>query len=150
MLRRPTLVTRLTQFEHVSQHVATSHVFLRRCLTSLGVVVVLLSASLLVGAAGYTLLEKDPIAGLYDAAMIMSGMGPVNHPAGPWGKFLASLYALYSGLLLAVVTGSFWHPSCTVSFTICISKVSLGRSPRKNRVLCRADARPGLTSAMGH
>jgi|SRR6187455_3639630 hypothetical protein len=104
------LVTRLTQFEHVSKPVAPFNEFLRRWLFSLGVVVAILSVSLVVGAAGYALLEKDPIAGFYDAAMIMSGMGPVNHPAGPWGKSLASIYALYSGLVLAVVMGILLAP----------------------------------------
>jgi hypothetical protein len=51
-----------------------------------------------------------PSDALYDAAMIMSGMGPVHHPAGSWGKLFASLFAVYSGLLLAVVTGILLAP----------------------------------------
>jgi hypothetical protein len=98
---------RLTQFEHVSQPVASLHVFFRRYLDSLGFVGVLLLVSLLVGAAGYW-LSLDALHrsnAFYDAAMIMSGMGPVDHPAELSGKIFASLYALYSGLLLAVITG---------------------------------------------
>ena len=111
---------RLTQFEHVSKPLASPQEFVRRWLTSLGVVVVLLLLSLLAGAAGYSLFEMKPIDttgasyglsdALYDAAMIMSGMGPVHHPAGVCGKLFASLFAMYSGLLLAVVTGILLAP----------------------------------------
>ena len=40
-----------------------------------------------------------------NAAMILSGMGPVAPLEGAWAKVLAGAYALYSGLLLIGVSG---------------------------------------------
>lgn len=40
----------------------------------------------------------------YNASMIISSMGPVNHPPTPGGKLLASAYAVFCGaFFLAII-----------------------------------------------
>jgi hypothetical protein len=45
-----------------------------------------------------------------NAAMILSGMGPLSPPQTTGGKLFAGLYALYSGLALIVATGIILAP----------------------------------------
>ena len=67
---------------------------------------VLIGASLLAGMVGYVCFEgmswTDAFA---NAAMILSGMGPLSPLQTPGGKIFAGAYALYSGLVLVVATG---------------------------------------------
>jgi hypothetical protein len=85
--------------------------FLRRVarsgLAALAAVVV----SLVVGMAGYHWTEGMPwIDAFVNAAMILSGMGPVGdlHTAG--GKIFAGCYALYSGLALITIAAILLAP----------------------------------------
>ena len=70
-----------------------------------GYAAALVGASLLMGMAGY-----HWVAGLawvdafQNAAMLLSGMGPVGELATSRGKIFAGLFALYSGLVFLVVT----------------------------------------------
>jgi hypothetical protein len=71
----------------------------------------LIGVSLLVGMAGYHYLEGLPwIDAFVNAAMILSGMGPVS-PLQTFGsKLFAGLYALYSGLIVIVAAGVLFAP----------------------------------------
>ena len=67
--------------------------------------------SLLVGMVGYHWTEGMPwIDAFVNAAMILSGMGPVGdlHTAG--GKVFAGCYALYSGLALITIAAILLAP----------------------------------------
>jgi len=58
-------------------------------------------ASLVMGILGYHFLESlSWIDSLLNASMILGGMGPVNPLQTNAGKIFASLYALYSGIVL--------------------------------------------------
>jgi hypothetical protein len=71
----------------------------------------LLGASLLMGVAGYHIFENLPwIDSFLNASMILGGMGPVNELHTEAGKLFASLYALYSGLILLVFAGIIFTP----------------------------------------
>src|SRR4029077_2905352 len=72
----------------------------------------LIGVSLLAGMAGYRWLEgMEWIRGFANAAMILSGMGPLA-PLETWsGKLFAGLYALYSGLVLIVAAGIIFAPA---------------------------------------
>ncbi len=71
----------------------------------------LVSVSLLAGMAGYHFLESMSwIDAFVNAAMILSGMGPLATPQTFAGKLFAGLYALYSGLLVIVATGILLAP----------------------------------------
>jgi hypothetical protein len=56
--------------------------------------------------AGYGYFERMGWADAFaNAAMILSGMGPLSPLQTTGGKVFAGLYALYSGLMLIVATG---------------------------------------------
>jgi hypothetical protein len=62
--------------------------------------------SLAVGMVGYAHFEGLPwLDAFLNAAMLLGGMGPVESPATPMGKFFAGVYALYSGLVFLVLAG---------------------------------------------
>ena len=71
----------------------------------------LVLASLSIGVLGYHTLEGLAwIDALLNASMILGGMGPVDTLRTPGGKLFASLYALYSGLVLLVAAGILFAP----------------------------------------
>ena len=45
-----------------------------------------------------------------NAAMILGGMGPVDHLYTPTAKWLAGCYALFSGLVFLVIAGAMLAP----------------------------------------
>ena len=66
----------------------------------------LIFISLLLGMAGYHFFERMKWIDAFDnAAMILSGMGPLSVPQTWCGKLFAGVYALYSGLVLIIATG---------------------------------------------
>lgn len=80
--------------------------FVRRVLLHGMLGLVLLVASLAFGVAGYMLLEDMALVdAVLNAAMILGGMGPVATLATPAGKYFASFYALFSGVVFLVVAG---------------------------------------------
>jgi hypothetical protein len=72
----------------------------------------LIAFSLLAGMAGYHYyVEGLPwLDAFSNAAMILSGMGPLAQPQTPGGKVFAGLYALYSGLAVVLITGITFAP----------------------------------------
>jgi hypothetical protein len=72
---------------------------------------VFIGMSLLVGMAGYHWLERMAWVDAYaNAAMILSGMGPLDPPKTDAGKVFAGTYALYSGLAVLVVAAVMLTP----------------------------------------
>lgn len=98
-------------FEHRSEPLLHWPLFLRRllCSTSLGLFLVALS--LFAGMLGYHHFESlawlDAFA---NAAMILSGMGPLAQPQTTGGKLFAGFYALYSGLAVVMIAGIIFAP----------------------------------------
>ena len=79
---------------------------------------VILSFSLIMGTLGYMYwFNLGWVDGIYNASMILAGMGPVNEASNDGGKLFASFYAIYSGVaflstaavLLAPVLHRFLH-----------------------------------------
>jgi hypothetical protein len=71
----------------------------------------MLGVSLGAGVLGYHLLEGlSWVDSLLNASMILGGMGPVDtlHTAG--GKLFASVYALFSGILVLAVASVLFAP----------------------------------------
>ena len=61
--------------------------------------------------AGYSYFESMSFADAYvNAAMILSGMGPVGNLQTDGGKIFAGCYALYSGLTLVAALGIMFAP----------------------------------------
>jgi hypothetical protein len=97
--------------EHKSDPVLPWPLFVRRMLLSLGVGAGLIVLSLGVGMVGYHYFEGLEWVDAYlDAAMILSGMGPLTHPQSVAGKIFAGLYALYSGFAVLAIAGIAFGP----------------------------------------
>jgi hypothetical protein len=85
--------------------------FWRRTLVHTGIAFGLLGASLLFGVWGYEHYEHLPWRdALLNAAMLLGGMGPVDTNLSEPGKVFASIFALYSGLVVIAVTGLLLGP----------------------------------------
>jgi hypothetical protein len=90
---------------------AARNVLARRLSISVFVAGLLIGLSMLGGVAGYHFFEQMPwIDAFVNAAMILSGMGPVKELQTSGGKLFAGCYALYSGLVLILVTGFILAP----------------------------------------
>jgi hypothetical protein len=93
-------------FEHHSQPLATQAEFAQRILRYGLVTAGIILFSLGVGMVGYHSFESlSWIDSLLNASMILGGMGPVNVLRTDAGKIFASLYALYSGIILLASVG---------------------------------------------
>ena len=101
----------LFRYEARHQPVLPRRKFARRLAWSFAAASLLVAVSLAGGMAGYHYIEGMPwIDAFANAAMILSGMGPLS-PLQTWGgKLFAGLYALYSGLVLIAVTGIILAP----------------------------------------
>ncbi|HEY2986385.1 MAG TPA: hypothetical protein VGL11_01590 [Candidatus Binatia bacterium] len=105
--------------------------FLRRLGRHATVALALVAGSLAVGIMGYHFLEHlDWIDALLNAAMILGGMGPVNEIHTAAGKIFASIYALYSGLIVLVVAGVLFAPIFHRFLHHFHLELEEGRSPR--------------------
>ena len=68
-------------------------------------------AGLAIGMAGYAFFEGMSFADAYvNAAMILSGMGPVQELKTTAGKFFAGSYAIFSGLIIVLAAGFILAP----------------------------------------
>ena len=84
----------------------------RRRLVSAGKLgLALIGVSLAIGMGGYMLLEDlDFVDAFLNAAMILSGMGPLHNPDSTAGKVFAGLYALYSGFAVLAIAAIMFAP----------------------------------------
>jgi hypothetical protein len=72
---------------------------------------ILIGVSLLGGMIGYRCTEgMDWLDAFANAAMILSGMGPLGPLQTSGGKLFAGCYALYSGLVLILAAGLLFAP----------------------------------------
>lgn len=96
----------VTQFEHRSQPVISHRKFLARMFIAIGLWMILAIVGLAIGIAGYTGLESMSFVDAYvNAAMILSGMGPMGELKTTAGKVFAGSYAIFSGLIIVIATG---------------------------------------------
>jgi hypothetical protein len=97
---------RFLHYETKQQPLLEQSAFLRRLLGNFAVASALIAASLVFGMAGYIVFEDmNLIDAFANAAMILSGMGPLGPLKTDAGKLFAGFYALYSGLALILATG---------------------------------------------
>lgn len=103
---------KLLHFERRTQPVAPKSTYRARVIRNLIIGAALIWLSLLAGAFGYHRLEGLPwIDAFLNAAMILGGMGPVASLATDAGKIFATVYALYSGLVLLLSAGIIMAPA---------------------------------------
>ena len=93
-------------FERRGQPVASRRKFLIRMAIAIGLWIVLTMAGLTIGIAGYAAFEGMSFVDAYvNAAMILSGMGPLGELKTTAGKIFAGSYAILSGLIIVIATG---------------------------------------------
>jgi FtsH-binding integral membrane protein len=98
-------------FEHRRQPVISRRRFIRRMFIVIGLWLALTLVGLVIGSAGYANLEGMSLVDAYvNAAMILSGMGPVVELKTTAGKFFAGTYAIFSGLVIVIATGFILAP----------------------------------------
>ena len=85
--------------------------FHERFLLALGLASGLIGFSLGLGVLGYHFIAGlGWIDAILNAAMILTGMGPVNVLTSDWAKLFASAYALFSGVVFISATGILLTP----------------------------------------
>jgi sterol desaturase/sphingolipid hydroxylase (fatty acid hydroxylase superfamily) len=98
-------------FECHNEKLLSRRKFLRRLLKFELIAVMLILVSLVIGMAGYHLLEGlSWVDAFLNAAMLMGGMCPVNSFQADSGKIFAGVYAMYCGMVLLIVVGIFAVP----------------------------------------
>jgi hypothetical protein len=104
----------LFSMERKHQPLASRRVFYGRLARSFLLTLAVVAVSLALGTAGYHYLGGcDGIDALLNAAMILTGMGPVTPMQTTAGKLFATFYALYSGIaflsLVAILLAPIYH-----------------------------------------
>ena len=93
-------------YEPRGHHPISRPLFMRRMIVHSAAALALVLVSLLIGMVGYARLEHLTwLDAFLNAAMLLGGMGPVESPQTPAGKFFAGMFALYAGLVFLVVAG---------------------------------------------
>lgn len=102
----------LFAYERHHEPLAPVHVFRRRLLYSGAVAGAIILVSLAIGVLGYRIFGglESWVDCLYNASMILGGMGPVAELKSAAGKLFASAYALYSGVMLLASVGVLLSP----------------------------------------
>jgi hypothetical protein len=96
----------VTGFERRGQPLASRRKFLIRMVIAIGLWIVLTMVGLAIGIAGYAAFEGMSFVDAYvNAAMILSGMGPLGELKTTAGKIFAGSYAILSGLIIVIATG---------------------------------------------
>lgn len=96
----------LIGFEHRTQQVISQHKFAVRMAKAFGLWASITLVGLIIGIAGYAYFEGMSLVDAYvNAAMILSGMGPVGELKTTGGKIFAGSYAIFSGLIIVIASG---------------------------------------------
>jgi hypothetical protein len=100
------LMRHLFQFEHRRERLAPDAIFQKRLLRNGMWSAAIIAIALAVGIVGYMGLEGMRLVDAFvNAAMILSGMGPMGELKHDSAKIFAGSYALVSGLLIFAVAG---------------------------------------------
>jgi len=93
------------------EHVLPIRLFLKRLRRNLVIGFAIIFFSLGLGMWGYHHYENMDWTDAYvNAAMILSGMGPVSELKTDAGRIFAGSYALFSGIIFLVVIGIIFIP----------------------------------------
>jgi hypothetical protein len=101
-------------YEHRMHPLLSSADFTKRVARHVMLALIVLALALGIGVIGYHYLgELEWLDALFNASMILGGMGPVDSLHKPAAKLFASCYALFSGLVFigvaSVLVAPFAH-----------------------------------------
>ena len=100
-----------TGFEHKGAPLASPKKFRARVLGAAMVSLAFVVTTLGVGMAGFHWIENLPwLDAFHQAAMLLSGMGPVVNVTTTAGKLFDGFYAIFCGIALLAVTGILLAP----------------------------------------
>ncbi|MCX6170398.1 MAG: hypothetical protein NTX65_13715 [Ignavibacteriales bacterium] len=103
---------RIFNFENKNEPLLSRNLFIRRAVNHLLLGILTIFISLIIGILGYRFIEgMSWIDSLLNASMILGGMGPVGEMHRDAGKFFASMYALFSGIIFLVTVGIIIAPA---------------------------------------
>jgi len=98
-------------FEHRSKPLLPRREFYARLVRSAAIALFMVTVALGIGMVGYRCFEPMSwVDAFVNAAMILSGMGPVSSLQSDGGKIFAGCYALFSGLAFLSSIGIFAAP----------------------------------------
>ncbi len=98
-------------FEHRQQPLVSRPVYYRRLFRHGCLATALIGGALGVGVLGYRWCAGFGwLDSLLNASMILSGMGPVQELKSDAGKWFASFYALFSGVVFITSAGVLFAP----------------------------------------
>ncbi|MER3447885.1 MAG: hypothetical protein C4291_14115 [Candidatus Dadabacteria bacterium] len=98
-------------FENRRDKLLPRYAFIVRVIWSVCIALGLVVASLAIGAFGYhETVGLHWIDAVLNAAMILTGMGPVNQINTTSGKLFATFYALYSGVAFLTMAAVLFAP----------------------------------------
>ena len=98
-------------FEHKSRPLLSRAAFAHRLLLSTAAGLAIIALSLGAGMWGYHYFEAMSwLDAFVNAAMILSGMGPLTPLTTEGGKLFAGFYAIYSGLAVILIAGIIFAP----------------------------------------
>jgi hypothetical protein len=99
------------RFEHLGEPLAPPDRFFRRLGANVGLALIFIVVSLAIGMSGYHWLGGlGWVDSFLNAAMILSGMGPVDALTASSAKLFAGFYAIYSGLLVVATSALIFAP----------------------------------------
>lgn len=105
------MARRRSGFEGRSAPLLPVHRFAIRIIANTLGVLLLLGAALAVGMAGYAHFEGMSLVDAFaNAAMILSGMGPLTPLHTEAGKLFAGSYAIFAGITFVFATGLLLAP----------------------------------------
>jgi hypothetical protein len=99
-------------YEHKSQPLVPLKTFYQRILKNVLIASLIMLICLTIGILGYHYTANIPwLDSLHNAAMILSGMGPVVEIKSTGGKWFSSAYALFSGVVFITNVGIILSPA---------------------------------------
>jgi hypothetical protein len=98
-------------YERRQDELAPRSIFIKRIVATMVVALALIAVALTIGIAGYHFIAGfNWVDSLLEASMILGGMGPVNSLPNDTAKIFASIYALFSGLIIIALMGIILSP----------------------------------------
>jgi hypothetical protein len=111
LMSTPTSHSHAAEEAHVARR-ALRRTLVRRLVRNGALVAVFILVALGIGATGYHTLDGLPwLDAVLNAAMILTGMGPVAPISTPAAKVFATVYALFSGVFFLTMVAVLLAPA---------------------------------------